>query len=422
MEAAAATAATATAAKNPRVGVAVFVVDDRNYILIGKRKGSNGAGTLALPGGHLEWQETFEGCAEREVLEETGIDLRQASASSPSSSSPTSYLTLMNVRHLKDPHDTDEGKHYVTIFMKSRITRAAGQEEIPAHVLEPTKCDGWTWVPLNYLFSRHEAQAAMERYASSAAAQGESLGVPLDRLLLAQRLGERISGSAGNASSGDAGAMAAEQAPASASATDEEMAAYALADDLAQGATLFRPLGDLLRTQGDLLHAEFGRAARATETDKESAAATASAPQLPSSSGFSSDATAIINDALRAPPHLKHALTLSIPAPTPHIADQIAAILRVDKPLRPYDTTITYTTTSTTVRVEIKASTVRLLRLSINAVLEDVSLVVRTMEAFPGPLRAHEVDARGEGGVQGNDVFEEGTVGVVEQVTALKLS
>lgn len=53
-----------------------------------------------MPGGHLEFGESFENCATREVLEETG-------------------LTVQNVRFLTATNDVmeDEGKHYVTIFM-----------------------------------------------------------------------------------------------------------------------------------------------------------------------------------------------------------------------------------------------------------------------------------------------------------------
>jgi 8-oxo-dGTP diphosphatase len=67
----------------PRVGVGCFVIRKRSdgspdMFLIGRRKGSHGAGKYQLPGGHLEFSESFEECAIREVYEETGLTLQSA--------------------------------------------------------------------------------------------------------------------------------------------------------------------------------------------------------------------------------------------------------------------------------------------------------------------------------------------------------
>lgn len=58
--------------KLPVVGVQVAVFS-KNAILLGKRKNVFGSGTWGLPGGHLEFGESFEGAASRELLEETGL-------------------------------------------------------------------------------------------------------------------------------------------------------------------------------------------------------------------------------------------------------------------------------------------------------------------------------------------------------------
>jgi len=59
--------------KQVRVGTSVILINENNEILIGKRKGSHGAGMYSIPGGHLEFGETYdEGCS-RELIEEVGV-------------------------------------------------------------------------------------------------------------------------------------------------------------------------------------------------------------------------------------------------------------------------------------------------------------------------------------------------------------
>lgn len=71
-------AATNTGTAVVRVGVGCFVTDPVNNpgrILMGTRKGSHGAGKLALPGGHLDMNESWEACAAREAQEETNLTI-----------------------------------------------------------------------------------------------------------------------------------------------------------------------------------------------------------------------------------------------------------------------------------------------------------------------------------------------------------
>ncbi|KAJ9651739.1 hypothetical protein H2198_009011 [Neophaeococcomyces mojaviensis] len=114
-----------TSLQVPRIGVGVFVLNDKNQFIFGRRKGSHGAGTWALPGGHLEMHESFEDCARREVLEETGLMLKDVK-----------FLTATNSTRI------DGSKHYVTIFMVSTLSDSASQPQL----LEPNKCEGWEWV------------------------------------------------------------------------------------------------------------------------------------------------------------------------------------------------------------------------------------------------------------------------------------
>lgn len=116
-----------------RVGVGAFILSSSTSttqnpqnptFLIGKRLGSHGAGTYALPGGHLEFGETPEECAAREILEETGLEVK-------------------NIRFLTATNDIlrEDGKHYVTMFVVCERVRE-GEE---ARVMEVDKCEGWEW-------------------------------------------------------------------------------------------------------------------------------------------------------------------------------------------------------------------------------------------------------------------------------------
>jgi len=60
--------------KFPRVGIGVIIMQHEK-VLMGQRIGSHGAKTWSFPGGHLEFGESLESCAKREVKEETGMDI-----------------------------------------------------------------------------------------------------------------------------------------------------------------------------------------------------------------------------------------------------------------------------------------------------------------------------------------------------------
>src|SRR3989339_718967 len=63
--------------KMPKVGVAVIIIKN-GKVLMHKRKNSHGDGTWSLPGGHLEFNESLEECAQRETFEETGMKIKKA--------------------------------------------------------------------------------------------------------------------------------------------------------------------------------------------------------------------------------------------------------------------------------------------------------------------------------------------------------
>jgi 8-oxo-dGTP diphosphatase len=109
----------------PRVGIAIVVVQE-GKVLMGKRKGSIAAGSWAFPGGHLEYGETPIECAARELLEETG-------------------LQAVSLKEGSWTNNIIEGTHYVTLFIL--IDKFTGVPKL----LEPDKCEGWSWFSLNDL-------------------------------------------------------------------------------------------------------------------------------------------------------------------------------------------------------------------------------------------------------------------------------
>jgi 8-oxo-dGTP diphosphatase len=106
---------------NPRVGIGVLVWKD-GKILMGQRLGSHGANTWSVPGGHLEFGESWEECAEREVFEEAGIN-------------------IANPRFLAATNDLfpHENKHYTTIWMEGEWLKG-----------EPTITEPDKWINMQW--------------------------------------------------------------------------------------------------------------------------------------------------------------------------------------------------------------------------------------------------------------------------------
>jgi 8-oxo-dGTP diphosphatase len=105
----------------PNVGVGILIVKD-GAILLGKRKGAHGAGTWAAPGGKLEFGESIEACARRELFEETGLHL----------------LAMKFGPYTNDLFEA-ENEHYLTAFVI--VEQFSGTLLLK----EPEKCEGWQW-------------------------------------------------------------------------------------------------------------------------------------------------------------------------------------------------------------------------------------------------------------------------------------
>ncbi|KAF9889998.1 hypothetical protein FE257_006678 [Aspergillus nanangensis] len=121
----------------PKVGISVFAQNKSGKFVLGKRQGSFGSGspnfvtykgTWGLPGGHLEFGESFETCAARGVLQETGLDVRD--------------LRILTVMNSVMPA---EGRHYAVVFLAGYISEGEERASKP-RILEPEMCAAWEWL------------------------------------------------------------------------------------------------------------------------------------------------------------------------------------------------------------------------------------------------------------------------------------
>jgi 8-oxo-dGTP diphosphatase len=112
--------------ETPKVGVGVFIFNDKGQFLVGKRSQNvgHGKGQYSLPGGHMEIGETPEQSCEREVKEEVGVDIK--------------VFDRFFIPYTNDIFELPD-KHYITLFFVAYIK---GGEVTN---MEPEKCEGWEW-------------------------------------------------------------------------------------------------------------------------------------------------------------------------------------------------------------------------------------------------------------------------------------
>lgn len=110
--------------QRPKIGVGVYVIKDGKILFAQRhRNNAHAPGMWAPPGGHLEMNESWEECAEREVREETGV-------------------SISNIRFMTATNDIypGENRHYVTLHM--RADWRAGE----AQNMEPDKAEKVEWL------------------------------------------------------------------------------------------------------------------------------------------------------------------------------------------------------------------------------------------------------------------------------------
>jgi 8-oxo-dGTP diphosphatase len=116
----------------PMVGISHLIIDESGddiRVLLGMRRGSLGPGEWGTPGGHMENGESPEEGALRELAEECGPYFR---------TTRPRVLCFTNLRNYLP-------KHYIDIGVISRYRNGTPE------LMEPDKCGGWQWFPIDAL-------------------------------------------------------------------------------------------------------------------------------------------------------------------------------------------------------------------------------------------------------------------------------
>jgi 8-oxo-dGTP diphosphatase len=120
-----------------------LIVRQDDKVLLGLRKNCYGAGTWALPGGHLEFGERLIAAACREAMEELGATVR-----------PGELRLVSLVDHVR-PGETEQHVH-----VSFELRDPAWEPQ----VMEPDQCEEWRYFPLDALpdnfFPPHEGIVA----------------------------------------------------------------------------------------------------------------------------------------------------------------------------------------------------------------------------------------------------------------------
>jgi 8-oxo-dGTP diphosphatase len=108
-----------------KIGCGVLI-KKQNQILLGKRKNCYGAGTWAMPGGHLNHLEKLMDAAKRELREELAIE-------------------EVELKFLALTDDIEDKRHYI------HVTFLLDNFEGEFKLLEPERCEEWKFFPLDSL-------------------------------------------------------------------------------------------------------------------------------------------------------------------------------------------------------------------------------------------------------------------------------
>ena len=105
------------------VGCGVVLFNEKGQFVLMKRLSKHGFKTYAVPGGWIEYMESFEDAARRESLEEIGVEIEKVKA-----------IGVTNNFFPK------EDRHTVTVVLAARLK----SRQVPK-IMESEKCESIGW-------------------------------------------------------------------------------------------------------------------------------------------------------------------------------------------------------------------------------------------------------------------------------------
>ena len=113
--------------EHPIGAVSVLIVKDGQFIM-GKRKGSHGAGKWHLPGGKIDMGETWSQAAIREVFEETGL-----------------HVTDIKYHGITDDIFPSDEKQFLNVIVSCKMLDETDEPKVK----ELEKCEKWGWFKMH---------------------------------------------------------------------------------------------------------------------------------------------------------------------------------------------------------------------------------------------------------------------------------
>ncbi|KAL2835973.1 hypothetical protein BJY01DRAFT_63055 [Aspergillus pseudoustus] len=129
----------------PKAKVRIFLLNSLNEFVIGARRHGSGTGLCwYLPGGTIEYGESFESCVVRKAMEQTGLGM-----------DGLRFLTVTN-----DIIES-KGAHHVSAFYEGRVLSDAQPE-----ILKPNKWFEWRWMSWSEIQSAFHAHMVASEWGN----------------------------------------------------------------------------------------------------------------------------------------------------------------------------------------------------------------------------------------------------------------